>query len=74
MVDGMKRLITFGVIFLLVFAIGSQGALAQKIEESSRSAVPTEDLFAGDRVHIDEVVLKEVSSNLTDRTTLHLST
>ncbi len=70
----MKRLIAFGIIFLLVLAIGSQGALAQKIQEVSRSAVPTEDLFVGEKVHIDEVVLREVSSDLTDRTTLYLST
>ncbi|MDD2777375.1 MAG: hypothetical protein PHS47_03065 [Methanocellales archaeon] len=70
----MRRLIAFGIIFLLVLAIGSQGALAQKIKEVSRSAVPTEDLFVGEKVHIDVVVLKEVSSDLTDRTTLNLST
>ena len=70
----MRRLIAFGIIFLLVFAIGSQSALAQKIEEVSRSAVPTDDLFVGEKLHIDEVVLKEVSPDLTDRTTLYLST
>ncbi|MFC1786830.1 hypothetical protein ACFLY8_02190 [Halobacteriota archaeon] len=70
----MKRLIAFGIIFLLVFAIGSQSALAQIIEEVSRSEVPTDDLFVGEKLHIDEIILKEVSSNLTDRTTLYLST
>ncbi|NYT00219.1 MAG: hypothetical protein GKB99_00630 [Methanocellales archaeon] len=70
----MRRLIAFGIIFLLVFAIGSQSALAQKIEEVSRSAVPTEDLSVGEMVHIDEVVLKEVSPDLTDRTTLRFTT
>lgn len=72
--DGIRRLIAFGIIFLLVLTIGSQSALAQKIEEVSRSAVPSEDLFVGEKVHIDEVVLKEVSSDLTGRTTLYLST
>lgn len=70
----MKRLIAFGIIFLLVLAIGSQSALAQKIEEVSRSDIPTEDLSIGETVHIDEVVLREVSPDLTDRTTLYLST
>lgn len=70
----MRRLIAFSIIFLLVLAIGSQSALAQKIEEVSRSDVPTEDLLVGETVHIDEVVLKEVSPDLTDRTTLYFST
>ncbi len=70
----MRRLIAFGIIFLLVFAIGSQSVLAQKIEEVSRSGVPPDELFVGEKVHIDEVVFKEISPDLTDRTTVYFST
>ena len=70
----MRRLVAFGMILLLVLTIGSPSVLAQKIEEVSRSDVPTEDLFVGEKVHIDEVVLREVRPDLTDKTTLVFST
>ena len=74
--DGMRRLITFGIIFLLVLAIGSQSVFAQtqNLREvpGKRSGIP-DILMVGDRAH-PVVVLEEVSPDLTGITKLELST
>ncbi|MDI6902415.1 MAG: hypothetical protein QMC77_01600 [Methanocellales archaeon] len=72
----MRRLITFGIIFLLVLAMGSQSVFAQtqNLREvpEKRRGIP-DILMVKEKVH-PEVFLEEVSPNLTVKTTLKFDT